>query len=175
MPPALAAFRTISARAAPALWRSTARRCAARSLLGPIDQTGVLVPGDALHCQGDTARLIKDRGGDGPFTLKANRRAQHAEVRAGFAGPAGKPDGEHTTVDADNGRIEVRRHSVTREVSRMLSDRHHPDEAAMPGLATLGMVEATVTRDGKTSTERRFYLSSAAMDMVVFAAAVRVY
>jgi hypothetical protein len=29
-----------------------------------------------------------------------------------------------------------------------------------------------VTRDGKTSTERRFYLSSAALDAVAFAAAV---
>jgi hypothetical protein len=31
---------------------------AARSLLGPIDLTGALVTGDALHCQGETARLI---------------------------------------------------------------------------------------------------------------------
>ncbi len=46
---------------------------AARSLLGLIDLTGALVTGDALHCQGETARLIKDRGGDWLFTLKANR------------------------------------------------------------------------------------------------------
>jgi len=75
-------------------------------LLGLIDLTGVLVTGDALHCQGETARLIKDRGGDWLFTLKANRPVQHAEVRAWFADRAIKPDGEHTTTDADNGRIE---------------------------------------------------------------------
>jgi hypothetical protein len=34
---------------------------------------------------------------------------QHAEVRAWFADPASRPDSEHTTTDADNGRIEVRR------------------------------------------------------------------
>src|SRR3954447_7623397 len=34
---------------------------AARSLLGLIDVTGALVTGDALHCQGETARPIKDR------------------------------------------------------------------------------------------------------------------
>jgi hypothetical protein len=45
----------------------------------------------------------------------------------------------------------------------MLSDRRHPDEAVMPGLAMIGMVEATVTRDDKTTTIRRFYLSSTAM------------
>lgn len=42
----------------------------------------------------------------------------------------------------------------------------------MPGLATLGIVEATVTRDGKTTTVRRHYLSSVAIDAVAFAAAV---
>src|SRR4051794_3483858 len=134
---------------------------AARSLLGLIDLTGALVTGDALHCQGETARLIKDRGGDWLFTLKANRPVQHVEVRAWFADPDSKPHGEHTTTDADNGRVEVRRHAVSHDVSWMLSDRRHPDEAPMPGLATLGMVESTVTRNGKTSTERRVFLSSA--------------
>ena len=39
----------------------------------------------------------------------------------------------------------------------------------MPGLGMIGMVEATVTRDGRASTLRRFYLSSARMDAVRFA------
>src|SRR4051795_116163 len=146
---------------------------AARSLLGLIDLTGALVTGDALHCQGETDRLIKDRGGDWLFTLKANRPLQHAEVRAWFADPASRPDGEHTTTDADNGRIEVRRHAVSHDVGWILSDRRHPDEAPMPGLATIGMVESTVTRDRKTTTVRRHYASSVAMDAVRFAAEVR--
>lgn len=148
---------------------------AARSLLGLIDLDGALVTGDALHCQGETARLIKDRGADWLFTLKANRPSQHAEVRAWFADPASQPDGELTTTDADNGRIEVRRHAVSHDVSWVLSDRRHPDEAPLPGLAMLGMVASTVTRDGKTTTERRFYLSSAALDAAAFAAAVRAH
>src|ERR1700710_1108125 len=56
---------------------------AARSLLGLIDPTGVLVTGDALHCQGETARLIKDRGGDWLFTLKANRRCNTPRAAPG--------------------------------------------------------------------------------------------
>ncbi len=134
---------------------------AARTLLGLIDLNGALVTGDALHCQGETARLIKQRGGDWLFTLKPNRPAQHSEVRDWFADPASRPDSEHTTTDADNGRVEVRRHAVSHAVGWMRLDRRHPDEAPMPGLATLGMVESTVPRDGKTTTIRRFYLSSA--------------
>ena len=49
------------------------------------------------------------------------------------------------------------------------------DEAVMAGLAMIGMVEATVTRDDKTTTIRRFYLSSTAMGAVTIAAAVRAH
>ena len=34
----------------------------------------------------------------------------------------------------------------------------------MPGPAMVGMVKATVTRDGETTTIRRFHLSSTAME-----------
>jgi hypothetical protein len=109
-----------------------------------------------------------DRGGQWLFTLKANRPVQHAEVGAWFADPDNQPGGEFTTTDADNGRrIEVRRHVVSHDIAWMLSDRRHPDEAPMPGLAMIGMVEAT--------TIRRFYLSSVAMEAPVFAAIVRAH
>ena len=79
------------------------------------------------------------------------------------------------TTDADHGRIEVRRHVVSHGTDWMLSDRRHPDEARLPGLGMIGMVDATVTRDGRTSTLRRFYLSSARMDAARFAATVRAH
>ena len=146
---------------------------AARTLLGLLNLQGSLVTGDALHCQAGTAQLVQQRGGDWLFTLKANRPAQHKEVQAWFLDPHARPDSEHTTTDADHGRIEVRRHVVSHDVGWMMSDRRHPDEARLPGLAMIGMVESTVTRDGKTGTERRFYLASAVMDARHFAAAVR--
>jgi len=79
------------------------------------------------------------------------------------------------TTDADHGRIELRRHVVSHCTDWMLSDRRHPDEARLPGLGMIGMVEATTTRDGRTRTQRRFYLGSAPMDAVRFAAAVRAH
>ena len=57
----------------------------------------------------------------------------------------------------------------------MLSDRRYPGEAPMPGLDMLGIVEATVTRNGKTSTEPRFCQSSAVLDAMTFAAAARAH
>ena len=149
---------------------------AARRLLGLLDLNGVLVTGDAIHCQAETARLIGERGGKWLFTLKANRPAQLAEVAAWFADPKNRPHGAFTSTDADNGgRIEVRRHVVSHDVGWMRSDRRYPDEAPMPGLAMIAMVEATVTRNGIATTMRRYYLSSAAMEPVVFAAIVRAH
>lgn len=148
---------------------------AARQLLGLLDLQGVLVTGDALHCQGETARLIRDRGGDWMFALKANRPAQRAEVAAWFADPLNRAEGEHVTTDADHGRVEVRRHRVSHQVDWLLSSRRFPGEAAMPGLATLAEVEATVTRGGRTTTTRRLYLSSARLDAARCAAAIRAH
>jgi len=51
----------------------------------------------------------------------------------------------------------------------------YPDEPALPGLATLAMVEAEVEHAGKTSLARRYYLASATMTAAQFAAAVRAH
>ena len=114
----------------------------------------------------ETARLIQQRG-DRLFTLKNNRPGLRAEVAAWFADPLSRPELEHRTTDAEHGRIELRRQVVSHDVGWLLSDRRYPGEAAMPGLAMIGMVEATVTRDGKTSTLRRFYLSSTRPDISI--------
>ncbi len=45
----------------------------------------------------------------------------------------------------------------------------------MPGLAMIGEVKATITRDGRTTTVRHFYLSSARLDATAFARAVRAH
>ena len=145
---------------------------AARSLLGLFDLTGMLVTADAIHCQTETARLVAERGGEWLFALKANRSAILAEVEACFEDPKASFE-THTTTDADHGRIETRRHAVCHDVGWLFSDRRYPDELRMPGLTTLAMVDASVERDGRTSTVRRYYLSSAALSAERFATAVR--
>ena len=43
---------------------------AARALLSCLDLDGQLVTADAIHCQTETARLIRARGGDYPLAVK---------------------------------------------------------------------------------------------------------
>jgi predicted transposase YbfD/YdcC len=147
---------------------------AARALLGLLDLTGVLVTGDAIHCQGETAALINARGGEWLFALKANRPLMLAEVERCFADPA-CPLLTHTTTDAEHGRIETRRHAVCHEVDWLFSTRCYPDEPTMPGLAAIAMVESEVEQNGRTTRTRRFSLSSAALTAERFAAAVRAH
>jgi predicted transposase YbfD/YdcC len=143
--------------------------------LGLLDLTGMLVTGDAIHCQAETAALIEARGGEWLFALAANRPAVLAEVERFFADPVASPVERHTTTDADHGRIEVRRHAVSADVAWLSVDRRSPGEPALPGLAMIGMVEAEVEQGGRTSLTRRYYLSSAALGAPRFAAAVRAH
>ena len=79
------------------------------------------------------------------------------------------------TTDGDHGRIETRRYRVSREVGWLATDRRFPGEPRFPDLAAIATVEAEVERDGKFTTARRFYLSSAPLDAKLFARAVRAH
>jgi hypothetical protein len=46
-------------------------------------------------------------------------------------------------------------------VDWLSTDRRFPGEPRFPALATAGMIEVEVERDGQTSLSRRYYLSSA--------------
>lgn len=147
---------------------------AARELLKLLDLTGMLVTGDAIHCQNETAKLISERGGHWLFALKDNRPAMREAVAAYFADP---PQGlqTHVTTDADHGRVEVRTHSLTHDVAWLFSDRRYPREPTLDGLLTIAMVEARVTEGDRITTNRRLYVSSAALSADTFAHAVRAH
>ena len=145
---------------------------AARDLLRLLDLTGMLVTGDAIHCQSETTRLIAERGGAWLFALKANRPAMHEAVGSFFADP-GQSLAEYVSTDADHGRIEVRTHRLSHDVAWLFSDRRYAGEPALPGLAAIAMVEAAVTHDGRTTLSRRFYVSSTPLSPQAFAQAIR--
>jgi predicted transposase YbfD/YdcC len=54
-------------------------------------------------------------------------------------------------------------------VDRLSPTRSESDEASLPGLAMIGMIEATVERPDGTSFERRFYVSSSPLPPERFA------
>ena len=116
---------------------------------------------DALHCQIETAEIILARGDDDLLRLKANRPALHDMVQGYCAVPEILAELDQAqTMDADHGRLEIRRAWVIND----LSWRTGPKTACckpvlLPGLACPGMIDATATRGGKTTTSRHYRVS----------------
>ena len=140
-------------------------------LLQRLALTGALVTIDAMGTQTRIAQAILDRGGDYLLALKDNQTSLHDEVRRYLDDPSAKHHSHFETTDGDHGRIEVRRHVVSHEIDWLTTARRFPGEPRFPGLRAIAMVE--VERNGSTSLERRYYLSSMPLDAKLFAHAVR--
>ena len=155
--------------------------CAAKSneitaiplLLDRLAIRGALVTIDAMGCQTRIAQKILDKEADYLLAMKDNWPALHAEIARAFDDPATTGLLVHDTTDGDHGRIEQRHHAVSHDVAFLDTDRRFPGEPRFPGLKAIAMVETEVERAGKTSRERRFYLSSLRLDAELFARAVR--
>jgi predicted transposase YbfD/YdcC len=144
-------------------------------LLERLELAGALVTIDALGCQTEIAKAIRARRADYLFALKDNWPALAEEVRRYFDSAPAVALATHETTDGDHGRIEIRRAFVSHDVAWLASGRRFPDEWRFPDLAMIGMLEAEVERDGRTTRARRFYLSSAPLTAQAFAAAVRAH
>ena len=101
-------------------------------LLERLALTGALVTIDAIGCQRAIAEKIMSRGADYLLAVKANWPALHDEVERYFADvPAADLD-TYETTDGDHGRIEVRRHAVSRDVAWLSGGPPLPRRAALP-------------------------------------------
>ncbi len=141
-------------------------------LLRALELAGCVVTVDAMGCQKTVAKEIHEADADYVLALKGNQGTLHAEVQAflddaharGFAGLAHQFT---QTLEKDHGRIETRRYWITEAIA-WLADR--PQWEA---LRSVGMVEAVREVQGKSTTQRRYYLSSLPAQVERFAAAVR--
>lgn len=144
-------------------------------LLQRLELKGALVTIDAMGCQRSVAEAIRAKGADYLLALKDNQPTLADEVRLFFEREGVAARDCFETTDGDHGRIEIRRHKVSHDVSWLTTDRRFPGEPRFPALAMIGMVEAEVERGGKTGIARRYYLSSAVLTAEQFARAVRAH
>jgi predicted transposase YbfD/YdcC len=101
------------------------------------------------------------------LAVKDNQPALHDDIKRYFDDAPAAELQTFQTVDADHGRIETRRHVVSHTVDWLAGD------SRFPGIKAIAMVENTFEHNGKTSCERRYYLSSAMLLAVILANAVR--
>jgi len=143
-------------------------------LLERLQLKGALVTIDAAGATTKIAKTILAREADYLLALKANRPALLAETEALFADPH-LPLAEVVTEEQSHGRRERRRAVVCHDASWINPTRWESDSVRFPGVAMVGMIESTVTRDSKTSCERRYYLCSTRLDPTSFGRAVRAH
>ena len=128
------------------------------SLLEMLQLKKATVTIDAMGYQKDIAQKIVERRGQYVPALKGNQSALHDDVQVlmddRIASGVTRQGDYYETVEKSHGRIEIRKCWTCWQVDWM-TQRH-----AWPGLASIVAVECTRTLRDKTSTERRYFLSS---------------
>jgi predicted transposase YbfD/YdcC len=143
-------------------------------LLRLVDLSGAIITIDAMGTQTALARQIVDGGGDYVLALKGNQGTLHQavidyidqHVDSDFAEAGAR---RHATREKGHGREE------TRTYIQMPAPQNLPGFARWKGLKTIGLVVLTCLRDGKETTDIRYYLSSLPLGVKRFARAVRAH
>lgn len=136
---------------------------AALALLKSLPLDGAVITGDAIFCQREICRHIRDAKGHYLFAVKLNQPELHDAIAESFgdlsplavAGPAPRPRPDDLavaeTVEKGHGRLEVRRAEVSAEVVAHLG---------WPGAAQVMRIERRREIKGKASVEIAYFVTS---------------
>jgi predicted transposase YbfD/YdcC len=141
-------------------------------LLQLVDIKGAIITIDAMGTQKAIAEQIIDQGADYVLALKGNQETLHQEVIDYLDEQVAKDFADtgmrrRLTREKRHGREEIR-HYMQMPVP---PDLAHLD--LWKGLKTIGVVVSTRIRDGQRTMETRYYISSLAVKVKLFAHAVR--
>jgi predicted transposase YbfD/YdcC len=152
-------------------------------LLRVLELSGCIVTLDAMGCQKKIAQEIQEADADYVLALKGNQETVHQEVKSFLDSvlaeqhnprPVGAKWSKAAatlasveTVEKDHGRLETRRYYQSDQLDWFA------DRAQWEGLRSVGMVESLRELEGKTTVERRYYLTSLPLGVETFARAVR--
>lgn len=144
------------------------------ALLKLVDIRGAIITIDAMGTQRAIAAEIIDGKADYVLALKGNQETLHdavvkyvnEQLQAGCAEISVR---RHITKETGHGREE------TRHYIQMPAPKTLPGFGRWKGLTTIGIAMLFCVRDGKQTTESRYYISSLAMGVKRFARAVRAH
>ena len=149
------------------------------NLLDVLVLKGCIVTLDAMGCQKDIAAHIIDKKANYVLALKGNHATVHEEVKDFFTdavSPCANQCADTAiqdkmdffkTVETNRGRRETRRYYQSTDIEWF------QDKPLWKNLTSIGMVESLRKVKGKTSIERRYFLSSLPLNAQRFAKAVR--
>jgi predicted transposase YbfD/YdcC len=142
-------------------------------LLATLALEGCIVTIDAMGTQANIAKAIRDRGAEYILAVKDNQPILADSMRDFFiqftVAPECTPHAVAETVEKDHGRLETRRCFAFNQLDCLAK----PEQWS--GLQSFAVIESERCINGKTSLERRFYISSLPADAERIARAVRAH
>lgn len=142
-------------------------------LLATLALEGCVVTIDAMGTQANIAQAIRNRGADYVLAVKDNQPILADSLRDFFAlfkiAPQSTPHTTTETVGKDHGRHEIRRCFAFDQLDCLARPEQWPD------LKSFAVIESERCVAGKTSLERRFYISSLPADAERLGQAIRAH
>jgi predicted transposase YbfD/YdcC len=139
-------------------------------LLRLVDIKGAIITIDAMGTQKVIAEQVIQGGADYVLALKGNQGTLHQSIiehiNEQLEGDLAEAQ-EHVTTGKGHGRDE------TRIYLQLPAPEALPGFTLWKGLKSIGVVTSQRVRDGKTTVEVRYYISSLTVDVKQFARAVR--
>ncbi len=142
-------------------------------LLATLALTGCIVTIDAMGTQANIAKAIRARGADYVLAVKENQPTLAESMRDFFSqfqiAPHQTPHTFYETTEKDHGRLETRRCYAFTQLDCLARPEQWLD------LKSFAVIESERSSKGKTSCERRFYISSLPAEADHLARAVRAH
>jgi len=142
-------------------------------LLTTLALKGCIVTIDAMGTQANIAQAIRDRDADYILSVKDNQPKLADSMRDFFdqfkVAPERTAHSSDETIEKDHGRLETRRCFAFNQLDCLAKPEQWPD------LKSFAVIESERCINGKTSIERRFYISSLPADAQRLARAVRAH
>jgi predicted transposase YbfD/YdcC len=141
-------------------------------LLELLDIEGALVTIDAMGCQKDIAAKIVAGGGDYVLTVKDNQPSLLADIQNCFVAAldqdfAGWHYDRYETQEQGHGRLERRSYEI------LIDPPPFATQSAWTNLCVLGMCYCECEREGKTTSELRYFIGSRKAKAKVYGTALR--
>lgn len=115
---------------------------------------------NAMGCQREIVKLIKEQGGDYVISLKKNQGSLYSKVEELFKQAVlsryqGFTHSDYREQGIGHGRREIRYYANIRNIKELVDP-----EDKWVSLMSVGKVESVRTVDGKPKLETRYYISS---------------
>ena len=137
-------------------------------LLDALNVKGQIITIDAMGTQKGIAKTIRKKGADYVLSLKKNHGCLYEDAEMYFSDPHLLSKCAHTkAVEKARGGMETREYWQTDDTAWLCGKKE------WAGLSTIAMTRNTTVKDGKETTDERYFLSSLPLGVKEIARAIR--